>query len=201
MPIASPPRKRPSLIRFIERLPSAEVLVNPPQRKSSFIRSFVGQQPKRVDSVATASTAFSSVASPIQARKRISFHKSVNLQLCLHADDYTDEEFQNTWYSPEELLSMKRERQTTLRLINRLSTLPSKSLTFRGLENRTTLGDLEQKANVLSGLMAVINEQAQQKARGTNDVESIRAIYIRMTSHCQVVSHQRGIQDYEDSKS
>lgn len=185
MPIAQP-RKRPSLIRFLERLPSSEFLVDP-LRVS-----------RKGDVAAKKNEQLQPPNAVQKIKKRVSFHNAVEVQPCLHADNYSDDEVANTWYSPEELLGMKRERKMTLRMVNKFSAVPSNSLTFRGLEARTKLGHLEKSANMLSGLMAIINEQARQKHTGKNDEEKLRQVYLSVTQHCQKQATEMGRRDEKD---
>jgi len=48
-------------------------------------------------------------------RKKISFSESVRVRSFLHIDEYTDEEFFNTWYSQREMTNMKKNMSRDLK--------------------------------------------------------------------------------------
>lgn len=191
MPIATTPRKpQHLLLRFIERIPSAELVTN--------IRR-VGKK-NRQSPEEESSTEFKDVSTCSRHRKGVTFGTSVKVRPCMPLDDYTDEEHFNSWYIPEEMQLMKRERKAVVRHVENDMKLPSMT-TFRGLEGRTKMGDLEKGANRLAGLMSVINAQARQRLAGECDDEAIGMAYHHSTKHCWEKARQLAQQDAEEAKT
>eukprot|EP00543_Licmophora_paradoxa_P008202 CAMPEP_0202458320 /NCGR_PEP_ID=MMETSP1360-20130828/24469_1 /ASSEMBLY_ACC=CAM_ASM_000848 /TAXON_ID=515479 /ORGANISM="Licmophora paradoxa, Strain CCMP2313" /LENGTH=202 /DNA_ID=CAMNT_0049078821 /DNA_START=103 /DNA_END=711 /DNA_ORIENTATION=+ len=178
-------RRQHSLIRFFERVPSAEFV-------NSSIHSTKQVLQQRVETPNNNKNKNNK-----NNKKTVQFFQSVEIRPCLHANDYTEDEYTRCWYSEDDFHGMKRERRMTLRLVKSIPMLP-KSMTRRGLESRTKIGDLESRAYRLSTLMAVINEQTAQKSKRVCDAEAIRLVSLKTSEHCVAEAVRKGKEDEQD---
>lgn len=171
--------KHHELLRSLERLPSEEIAV-------------VNKSGKKEE---------------VRPRKRVRFVETVQKRPSLHIDDYSDSEIRQSWYSAKEVSVMKKEGIMTLKKIDRIYrmtgtiVLGSDSVTLRGLEAKEKLGHLEKKANKLTGLCAVINEQAQQRQNGIFDDEAIGRAYELATQHCLEKAFKLAKQDAIEARN
>lgn len=130
-----------------------------------------------------------------QRRARVSFSRTLEVQECLHIRNYTEEERTGCWYSEQELSTIEAERLQSVELFNGGYVTDEQDL-----ENHCRLGlgrqlkSLERgrsgagrfmmvrkqqsdSFNRKSGLIAVLEEQMNQRRRGIVDEEAIAAAY------------------------
>ena len=127
-------------------------------------------------------------------RRAVHFGGAVEVRPCIHIDDYTDEEYEATWFSPQEIRQIKREMSTTLRIVNRGLLLPA-GLTIRGLEYRTKVGNESRKASKNAAWNAVLSEQARQRYMGFTDPVQIANVYLAVSKPCLTSAYTIGEKD------
>mmetsp|Transcript_36516 Transcript_36516/g.51618 ORF Transcript_36516/g.51618 Transcript_36516/m.51618 type:complete len:223 (+) Transcript_36516:87-755(+) len=184
MPIALAQR---SLLRpEVERLPSAEIATTPIE----------GDYAKKKQISANNGEEYAH--NNTYNRKeflQVSFHMTVSVRPSLHVNDFTDEEYFNSWYSPDEMADMKADIAPTLRMVkNGMNQLPP-HMTLRGLEFRSRTGAMKRRTNKTSAMMAVLNEQELQLSQGYWDPEQIRKQYLSTSQACQKEAYARGLDD------
>lgn len=129
-----------------------------------------------------------------QRRASVSFSRTLEVQECLHIENYSSEERSSCWYTEEELSTIEAERLQTIELFNGGYVTDEQDL-----ENHCRLG-LERQLKSLergrsggggrfmlrkrsdsftrkSGIVAVLEEQMNQRRRGIVDEEAIAAAY------------------------
>lgn len=145
----------------------------------------------------------SSVDSDNKARipksRTVSFFPGVSVRECLHINNYTDAEVQNTWYKKHDF---SRIKTSFIYIVQKLSDGSwegdTEHETARGLEYRTREGSTKRKVNKLNGLMVVLDEQESQWLQGTHDDEAIAAAYIAVSSKSLEAVHLLAIRDQKE---
>lgn len=113
-------------------------------------------------------------------RKRVSFNPVVNLQEVLHLNNYSHVEWQDSWYTKDELGLIRRQCRVTVNLMERgIVTKGSEQHCTVGLEARAkTRANRIRKTRTQLTVNAVLNEQAKQKRVGISNTEAIAAAYV-----------------------
>ena len=109
---------------------------------------------------------------PIKLRFAVAIHKRDTLSL----DDYTEQEFNSCWYSPEEKRKKTRQRE---KIVSRMEAgkLPkNKSMTYRGLEAWTQDGSDKLEKHIGRCIDAVMDEQDLQWSTNKDNYERIAAV-------------------------
>ena len=151
------------------------------------------------------------VQQPAAPQKRnVHFCKKVKVQPTLHVNNFTDKEIRSSWYTQNEIATIRQRTKDMMKLLQSQSNsnTPQKVLerqqgnnddesTFciRGLEHRTRKG---MKAKTSSRMMAwdvVLNEQSRQQDAGIVDVELISHVYKQTTTANVAIAYQRGLDD------
>lgn len=141
---------------------------------------------------------------PRRRERKVRFIDTVHVRPCLHVNNYTDQEYDDCWYSPEEYRAIKRtDVMPTLKLMSR-GNRPSDgdTYTFRGLENRTKTGMLMRRQAKLSGILSVLQEQERQFAsqnKKSKQAEEIRVEYMKASKESVKEAHQRGLLDQRNA--
>lgn len=131
--------------------------------------------------------------------RRVRFEPRIYVRPCLHVNDYTDEEYTNAWYSPEESYKMRMEIVATIQIFKSRRPMPRDLVTFRGLEQRTNAGAIQRKENKLNALTAVLDEQDFQIQGGFVDDDAIRDIYSHMATKCSFEAIKRAEEDEDEA--
>ena len=112
--------------------------------------------------------------------KRVWFDPFVEIQETIHRTDFTEEEKEITWYSVEEVSSMRAIARNEARLVETEDLVESKDVSIRGLESRTKKGSRKKKILRMNSFAAVFLELDFQKAQDFYDDEAIaEATYVR----------------------
>eukprot|EP00543_Licmophora_paradoxa_P001305 CAMPEP_0202454516 /NCGR_PEP_ID=MMETSP1360-20130828/12222_1 /ASSEMBLY_ACC=CAM_ASM_000848 /TAXON_ID=515479 /ORGANISM="Licmophora paradoxa, Strain CCMP2313" /LENGTH=194 /DNA_ID=CAMNT_0049073845 /DNA_START=49 /DNA_END=633 /DNA_ORIENTATION=+ len=133
-------------------------------------------------------------------KRRVHFKKTAKVRACLSIDDYTDEEYFNSWMTPEEFFALKKETRSLVLGKSANGDRRCRS-SYRGLESHTREGLLERESYRLAGLMAVINEQARQRMSGEQDDARISLVYRQAIGDCAKKPIERALKDEEDIKT
>eukprot|EP00543_Licmophora_paradoxa_P013801 CAMPEP_0202473940 /NCGR_PEP_ID=MMETSP1360-20130828/92113_1 /ASSEMBLY_ACC=CAM_ASM_000848 /TAXON_ID=515479 /ORGANISM="Licmophora paradoxa, Strain CCMP2313" /LENGTH=178 /DNA_ID=CAMNT_0049101027 /DNA_START=1351 /DNA_END=1887 /DNA_ORIENTATION=- len=147
------------LLHSIERLPSAEIDVSSNDKQKNSRRYSLNSRPRKVH-----------------------FAETPKVHEVLHYEDYTPGEYIKTWYTRREVPYLKKEAQTTLRLMKRGTTLPE-GYTSRGLENKSRQMAIARRATRSAATMAVLHEQRKQQNAGYFDGIMIAEAYGEQTQH------------------
>ena len=70
----------------------------------------------------------------------------------------------------------------------------------RGLEKHTRITGKLRLRNRFDALLAVLNEQHEQRLDGVCDDESIARVYSLVTSSCQLWAHRVGLSDQRQAE-
>jgi hypothetical protein len=114
--------------------------------------------------------------------RRIKFYPGVSVRECLHINNYTDDELDQTWYRRHDFQRIKMSFQYIVqRVSNGTWEGDTETETARGLEYRNRAGATKRKANKLNGLMAVLDEQERQWRRGYDDDQAIADAFMAVS--------------------
>ena len=134
--------------------------------------------------------------SPI-AKMNVRFNFAANEVFpTIHLYDYTQSEFDNTWYSDDEYDAIKKELIATVKLMNKGKKIrETNTETCRGLEIRTKHGYRIRQYNKRAAMEAVLDEQHRQAVLDIWDDDMMRDAYRHESSGCEYVAHARGLKD------
>mmetsp|Transcript_26776 Transcript_26776/g.75105 ORF Transcript_26776/g.75105 Transcript_26776/m.75105 type:complete len:245 (+) Transcript_26776:604-1338(+) len=117
---------------------------------------------------------------PAATLRRVSFNERVRCKFTLHHCNYTDEEREAAWMTAEDMASTKEDVRNTLAAIQ-AGELPMQ----RGLEFRTRVAAKRRVALKNEARAIVLDEQADQRQSGENDVEYIARLYSEISQNSQ----------------
>ena len=110
-------------------------------------------------------------------RRSVSFDENVEIWEALHVNDFTDEEYESYWFSPEECNTIVDMIEITVQLMELgqdEGTDPN--VCFRGLETRTAEGNAYYDTIYVDTVASVLDEQDYQRKKGWVDVERIALV-------------------------
>jgi hypothetical protein len=152
------------------------------------------------ESIATTDAA---TTKSLSKRKRVRFVSTASFVETLHINNYTTEEFRNTWYSRDEYSRISKELKESLALQESgpcsEDTVGNDNFCLRGLEAKTEIGFLRRKRNKRNGMQAVLVEQENQLKDNLYDTKAIAMAYHFMTKHCVTLARELGIADELDA--
>jgi hypothetical protein len=127
-------------------------------------------------------------------KQKVSFYHSVRVQFVEGVDDYSFDEKRSTWYNKQEFESMKRDRRTTLKVMeNGNPNVDDDQHYFRGVENKTRKGSQTKQWNMVEGVMAVFDEQ--QVHHNVDTHQAIADAYGAAVAHTSREAAERGLHD------
>ena len=152
-------------------------------------------------------------SSSTKTQRSITFNETVRVQPTLHVRDFTKSELRTTWYSQEEIASIRQQTKDMMKMLQRAQEsqkLGNKhrqediinKYCIRGLEHRTRKGMKAKATSRMMGWDAVLNEQERQKEFGVggrqhHDEESIAHLYKQTTTYAIAMALQRAKEDEE----
>jgi hypothetical protein len=110
----------------------------------------------------------------------------------LALDDYSDEEYGNSWYFEEEYHTISQECFKIIMKMARGKRINRKKYSTRGLERMTPEIQDEKDARRREAYLAVQEEQSRQKRQGIYNPETIAALYRKVTAkacHEEVIKY------------
>jgi hypothetical protein len=133
-------------------------------------------------------------------KKKVSFSETCRIKHVLHLDDYTDEEEEACWYSPEECDEISRKCAVLITRIVQGTTTMKKTQTkycVRGLERMPPKATEERKLRRLDAYIAVLKEQNKIFFKACNKIEAIARKYSQAaaTEKCQEAACAIGRED------
>jgi hypothetical protein len=101
--------------------------------------------------------------------RHVSMNERVKVKLVLHLDDYTDEEFDACYYSPDEIAEIRQDVLRTVRLIEDEAEMDHEKYCRLGLERCTRKAKAERLLNRTTALVAVLQERSFQRWDGVKN--------------------------------
>jgi hypothetical protein len=114
--------------------------------------------------------------------RSVSFSPNVEGYHTLALDDYSDEEYRNSWYLDEEYHTITQECFKILMKMTRGKRINKKKYCTRGLERMTPEVQVEKDVLRRKAFLAVQEEQSRQKRQGIYNPETIAALYRKATA-------------------
>lgn len=149
-------------------------------------------------------------------RKSVTFASTATMRLSLHVNDYTDEEFDSCFFSPEDYQSFKQDIKRTVHIMESLNKrkrkttsnvdvnaqLSSLSLCTRGIEKRTKQALQIRYKHIQTTKLAVLGEQIRQRHEQTtaNREEKIATLYTKYAESSASAAYSVGLLDQLASK-
>mmetsp|Transcript_23346 Transcript_23346/g.66148 ORF Transcript_23346/g.66148 Transcript_23346/m.66148 type:complete len:207 (+) Transcript_23346:62-682(+) len=130
------------------------------------------------------------------SKKHVQFANTITVHPTLHIANYTQKERQATWYTRQDLQTIKLQRKHTISEMERSFMIISNSQhDYRGLESKTKEGSMKKRSNVTDALFAVLDEQDLQDEQNVFDPIRIAQVYMKYARKCQYVAQSRAIND------
>lgn len=129
-------------------------------------------------------------------RRSVTFHETVKVFAHIHIRDMPQNIISRTWYSPNDLLSIKQE---VCQVANNTSADDSFAACPRGLEFRTITGAIRRRRNKERAWDAVMNEQDRQWDQNIIDEEAIAEVYRACSSRTAMEAHEAALEDAEEA--
>jgi hypothetical protein len=149
----------------------------------------------------------------VSSEKQVRFNQNVDVRLHIHLHNYTDEEFEATFYVEAEYAVIKLECREIVRGIlqtamhnknstsGRLDTIleeESPPSCHWGLERKLNPG--VSKMRRYQAIDFVMEEQDRQWIVGTEEPDKIFKAYSEISDLCQAEAHRTGLQDQQDQE-
>lgn len=144
--------------------------------------------------------AIATTTSSKRRRKRVSFFPKVEVKGCRHFQDYTQEEWENTWQTKEDLKAMKKANQKLAMEFSkpncRKDGMSENGIDcLRGMEGRTVKGFAKRKRIKNAARNAVLDEQSFQRCYGMDDANALADVYYEHTEYAQIDAHMKALRD------
>jgi hypothetical protein len=130
-----------------------------------------------------------------EGQATVAFSDYVRVRRTIHIESYTQEEKTDTWYSKEELRSIREEVNHTVKLYTSGEPIDKELYSIRGVEYWTPSLAEQRVKNKMIGRDAVLMEQEFQVYMGWNDTERMAKSYQECTYQCQVSATMMGAAD------
>ena len=131
--------------------------------------------------------------------KSVSFAPIAQMVRVLHVNDYTDEEYYNTWYSHMEYMIFKADIRRTIEATSEDDGSRQVSENdrgcLRGLETRTFEASQRKQQKRRTVVTAVLREQVSQLRDGIINPRRLAEVTRELTCDCQLTAHLVGMQD------
>lgn len=132
--------------------------------------------------------------------KRVWFDPFAEIQETINRKEFSSEEKQITWYSVEEVSSMRAIARNEARLVETGDLVESKDVSIRGLESRTKKGSKKKKIIRMNSFAAVFLELDFQKAQDFYDDEQIAEAYFKYSMPSSISAQQIGKKDESQAR-
>lgn len=138
----------------------------------------------------------------VSKQKRVSFRNTVSARRALHLNDFTEDEYEQAYFSQEDLQRFKDDVLRTVKLMEQDTRLTDDSncdFCTRGVEYRTKDGNRNRLVNKVAAREAVLTVQESQWDSGVRDHEAIAIAYRRVSARCAQEARLRALKDQQDS--
>jgi hypothetical protein len=157
---------------------------------------------------ATVNTTTTSCLPPLHQdndlprRRGVAFSDCVEISFVLHRNDFSSEEHSQSWYSKDEIRSIKNGvRESVAKLTNFPNMPDDDDYCSRGLENKTREGARKKLRNKIDARAAVFFEQEMQQEEGLFDLEQIADCYYEYSEPCHAAAQMVALRDEQVAKT
>ena len=127
--------------------------------------------------------------------KKVSFKESVKVRKTKHVNDYTEEELDLCWFSPDEFASIKRNVVSELKFFNANRHDSSQDKCLRGLEGRLSGTGNRRREQRFLAMDTVLVEQELQLSKGISDPARIAMLYREVAARDVTKARRAGLCD------
>ena len=131
--------------------------------------------------------------------KSVSFAPTAQMVRVLHVNDYTDEEYYNTWYSQMEYMIFKADIRRTIEATSEedgsREVSENDRWCLRGLEKLSFEASQRKQKKRRAVVTAVLCEQVSQLRDGIINPRRLAEVTRELTCDCQLTAHLVGMQD------
>ncbi len=129
-------------------------------------------------------------------KKRVSFRRDVKCFYVLHLNDYTNDEMEASFLTPEDMTRIRQDIQCTIEKVQNDVSLDENKYCMRGLEYKTPEGARQRFHLKRTSRETVLREQELQYSRtGVCDQEILASIYRDCTHEARVSANIVGFSD------
>lgn len=129
------------------------------------------------------------------SKRRVQFAIACDeIKPTLHVLEYTFDEKRQTWYNLDDLETIKKERKSTIKRMNKGSLLKKGQCT-RGLEAYTREGSKIRHQLIADSIEAVMREQSGKDTNIECKHGHVAKIYGAYALPCQLAAYERGLGD------
>ena len=130
-------------------------------------------------------------------KRSVRFNHTVHFREIRHISEYTEEQIEATWLTPEDYAAIKQIVKATIRMMMKGEAIADDNPDFctRGLEFRTKNGSKVRARNKLHARSAVLNEQDMQREEGYNEQQMIAMACMEASLCCRQGARARGLYD------
>ena len=131
-----------------------------------------------------------------RSARKVNFSKYMDVFVGFHLDDYTYDEYMDSWYTPEEMDRFKMEIRQVLKILNDGGSVEEDGeTTIRGLEFQTQKGIGERTFKRFQAKKNVFAEQDRQYETYSFRPEHLALVYFSVSNKCQIEASIRGLMD------
>jgi hypothetical protein len=127
--------------------------------------------------------------------RNVRFSAEPEFHITLSRQDYTPEELRLSWFQREEYKKITKECCKQIKKMENGEVFKDKKYCSRGLESHTILASISNAQNRKTAVVAVLDEQDEQRESGIVDEEVIAQRYQQTTSSCQLWASTVGLRD------
>jgi hypothetical protein len=132
--------------------------------------------------------------------RQVKFFKKVRVHETIHIHDYSDDEFERSWYTKIELKEIKLDVYRTVCLMKTGELeVDDDSECSRGLESRIGEIAIRRKKIISCAIWVVLWEQEQQSAQKIIDSLAIAKVYAPTSKLSAIMAHNIGLRDESES--
>ena len=130
-------------------------------------------------------------------KRSVRFNHTVHFREIRHISEYTDEQIEATWLTPEDYAAIKQVVKITIRAMMKGEFIAEDNPEYctRGLEFRTKNGSKVRARNKVRARSAVLNEQDMQREEGYNEQQMIAMTCMEASLCCRQGARARGLYD------
>ena len=131
-------------------------------------------------------------------QKSVSFRQYVSVRQTMSLDDYQSSEIDATWYSPEEVASIRLACRREIKRLEAGKAFDNKKYCSRGLEGFTKYGKATKLQIRSEATEAVLDEQELQYFEGVTNESTIAKVYQAIAAVSKFRAHVTSLLDQHD---
>lgn len=146
-------------------------------------------------------TPLATEASTVSTSKRsIQFKEAEQVHLVIGLEDYTEDECDACWYSPEEYSKIEKIMAKQCDNMAKGKVLKNKKSCSRGLEKYQICNFIARRENSGTAMQSVLDEQERQDESQLYNDEAIAQVYHNVSSSCQMWATVVGLRDQKEAE-